>query len=242
MSTTPIVTNTHTKNPPLFLHHYYLIFKTSKRICLVPSEIITMNNMAKIALVSASVLTMGALTACQSNPGPKDKQDGRPMMHHGHHEKMSPEQREQFKQMRAERHEFKKQAKSACDNKAAGTAVQIKVGDKTIDGTCAINFRPDRGAMKDIRMADHKDFQFKRGQELTAEQKAQMEQFRADRQAKWTAIQSACTGQSNGKQIQAKIDDKLIPGTCFVHFKPDARPDMMGGPMGQAPAPQANAN
>lgn len=51
-----------------------------------------MNNMAKIALVSASVLTMGALTACQSNPGPKDKQDGRPMMHHGHHEKMSPEQ------------------------------------------------------------------------------------------------------------------------------------------------------
>lgn len=66
-----------------------------------------MNNMAKIALVSASVLTMGALTACQSNPGPKDKQDGRPMMHHGHHEKMSPEQREQFKQMRAERHEFK---------------------------------------------------------------------------------------------------------------------------------------
>lgn len=218
-----------------------------------------MNNITKIALVSASLISMGALTACQSNPGPKDGPGDRPMMHG--HQKMSPEQREQMKQMHAERHEFMKQAKAACDNKAAGTAVSFQVSGKTVDGTCAINFRPDRGAMKVLRDADRpKDgdrpnFHFKRGQELTADQKAQLDQFRAERkaqfeqrraerQAKWEALQTACAGQTNGKKIQAKLDDKLIPGTCFVHFKPNARPDMMGGPVGapaNAPVPQAPA-
>ncbi len=211
-----------------------------------------MKAMTKIALVSASILSMGALTACQSNPGAKEGADGHPMMHGGEHHKMSPEQREQMKQMRAERHEFKKQAKSACDNKAVGSAVSFQVNGKTIDGTCAINFRPDRDAMKALRdtdrakdKADHTKLHFKRGQELTADQKAQLEQQRAERkaqfeqkraerQAKWEAIQSACAGQSNGKQIQVKMDDKLIPGTCFVHFKPNARPEMMGHPMRDA--------
>ena len=216
-----------------------------------------MKAMTKIALVSASVLTMGALTACQSNPGPKEGNEGHSMMRGGEHHKMSPEQREQFKQMRAERHEFKKQAKTACDNKAVGSAVSFQVNGKTVDGTCAINFRPDRDAMKVLRdndrpkdQAEHRsNLHFKRGQELTADQKvqleqqraerkAQFEQKRAERQVKWETLQTACAGQTNGKQIQAKIDDKLIPGTCFVHFKPNARPDIMGKPMA-APADAA---
>ncbi|RZG81271.1 hypothetical protein EXE10_13280 [Acinetobacter sp. WCHAc060033] len=214
-----------------------------------------MKAMTKIALVSASVLAMGALTACQSNPSPKEGHDGRGMMHGDKHHRMSPEQREQMKQMRAERHEFKKLAQTACDNKAVGSTVSFKVNEKSVEGTCAINFHPDRGAMKALRDTDrvkdhdnrHDRHRFKRGQELTAEQKAQFEQQRAERkaqfeqkraerQAKWDAIQSACNGQTNGKQIQAKIDDKLIAGTCVVHFKPNTRPDMMGKPM-HAPAP-----
>ena len=214
-----------------------------------------MKAMTKIALVSASVLAMGALTACQSNPSPKEGHDGRGMMHGDKHHRMSPEQREQMKQMRAERHEFKKLAQTACDNKAVGSTVSFKVNEKSVEGTCAINFHPDRGAMKALRDTDrvkdhdnrHDRHRFKRGQELTAEQKAQFEQQRAERkaqfeqkraerQAKWDAIQSACNGQTNGKQIQAKVDDKLIAGTCVVHFKPNARPDMMGKPM-HAPAP-----
>ncbi|RZG46349.1 hypothetical protein [Acinetobacter wuhouensis] len=218
-----------------------------------------MKAMTKITLVSASVLAMGALTACQSNPSPKEGHDGRGMMHGDKHHRMSPEQREQMKQMRAERHEFKKLAQTACDNKAVGSTVSFKVNEKSVEGTCAINFHPDRGAMKALRdthrdtdrVKDHDNrhdhHHFKRGQELTAEQKAQFEQQRAERkaqfeqkraerQAKWDAIQSACNGQTNGKQIQAKVDDKLIAGTCVVHFKPNARPDMMGKPM-HAPAP-----
>ncbi|SPL71653.1 hypothetical protein [Acinetobacter stercoris] len=198
-----------------------------------------MNSLTKIALVSASILSMGALTACQSSSTPKNGPEGRHMM--GHH-KMSPEQREQFKQMRAERHEFMKQAKSACDNKAVGSSVQIKAGDKTVDGTCAINFRPDRDSMKDIRLQDkHKGMRFKRGQELTAEQKAQIDQKRAERKAKWEAIQSACANQTNGKQIQVKLDDKLINGQCFVHFKPNARPETTPVPATQAPAQKTPA-
>ncbi len=209
-----------------------------------------MKAMTKMALVSASMLAMGALTACQSNPSPKEGHEGRAMIHGEKHHKMSPEQREQIKQMRAERHEFKKLAKTACENKTVGSTTSFQVNGKTIDGTCAINFHPDRDAMKALRdtnrTKDHANSQerhhFKRGQELTAEQKAQFEQQRAERkaqfeqkraerQAKWQALQNVCTGQSNGKQIQAKIDDKIIPGTCFVHFKPNARSDMMGHPM-----------
>lgn len=209
-----------------------------------------MKAMTKMALVSASVLAMGALTACQSNPSPKEGYEGRSMMHGEKHHKMSPEQREHMKQMRAERHEFKKLAKTACENKVVGSATSFQVNGKTIDGTCAINFRPDRDAMKALRDTNrtkdqanrHEGQHFKRGQELTVEQKVQLEQQRAERkaqfeqkrverQAKWQALQSACAGQSNGKQIQAKIDDKIIPGTCFVHFKPNARPDMIGHPM-----------
>ena len=217
-----------------------------------------MKAMTKIALVSASVLTMGALTACQSNPGPKDGADGHPMMRGGEHHKMSPEQREEKNQMRAERHDFKKQAKTACDHKAVGTAVSFQVGNKTVDGLCAVNFRPDREAMKALRdthskdadrmkdKANRPDFHVKRGQELTTEQKTQIEQYRAERkaqfaqkrverQAKWDALQSACAGQQNGQKIQAKMGDATIPGTCFVHFKPTARADMMGN----TPAPKA---
>lgn len=205
--------------------------------------VVTMKAMTKIALVSAGIISMGALTACQSSQSPKE-QHGRMMDHHAH--KMSPEQREEKKQMRAEHREFKKQLKTACDNKAVGTAISFQVANKTIDGSCVVNFRPDGDAMKllrDAKNADHikdkanrPDFHLKRGQELTAEQKVQLDQQRAERKAqfeqkhaerqvKWEALQSACAGQSNGQQIKAKIDDKLIPGTCFVHFKPNAAPE-----------------
>ena len=43
-----------------------------------------MNNMTKMALVSASVLSMGALTACQATANTQDKNHPRMMKeHHG---------------------------------------------------------------------------------------------------------------------------------------------------------------
>ncbi len=38
--------------------------------------------------------------------------------------------------MRAEQRQVFKEMKQACDNKASGMAVQVKAGDKVIDGTC----------------------------------------------------------------------------------------------------------
>ena len=53
-----------------------------------------MNKMTKIALATASVLSVGALSACQSTQAPKDTKQSQYM--HGHYQKnrhMTPEQR-----------------------------------------------------------------------------------------------------------------------------------------------------
>lgn len=109
-----------------------------------------MKQMTKIALIGASVLSMGALTACQSTTAPKDNDHGRMMkQHHGDHDRrMSPEQREHFKQMRAEQRQVFADMQKACDGKATGSTVQVKAGDKNIDGTCTMVFKADRQDMK----------------------------------------------------------------------------------------------
>ncbi|MFD1438901.1 hypothetical protein [Acinetobacter terrae] len=143
-----------------------------------------MNSMTKIALVSASVLSIGALTACQSPHSVKDKDGDHARMihddrHQKHDHKMTPEQREQFKQARAERKQVFEQIQKACDNKAVGQSVQIKAGDKTIDGTCSMRFKADRQDMKRMHkemMSMHgemKDTQMKGGHHpLRGEMKA----------------------------------------------------------------------
>lgn len=111
-----------------------------------------MNTMSKIAMLTASVLSVGALTACQSTTAPKDVKashqfDGR----HGERmdRKMTPEQREAFQARLAERKAAFEQIKNACEGKAVGQAVQVKFGEKTVDGTCAIHFKADRQMNKD---------------------------------------------------------------------------------------------
>lgn len=109
-----------------------------------------MNSMKKMALITASVLSVSALSACQSANTVPDS-DHKPMMkqHHGQHDrKMTPEQHEQFQQSRAERRQMMQQFQKACDGKAVGAAVQIKTSEKTIDGTCSMGFKADRQEMK----------------------------------------------------------------------------------------------
>ena len=118
-----------------------------------------MQTMTKIALISASVLSMGALTACQSTSNVPNNDHPHMMKHHeGKKQHLTPEQREQFKAKRAERMQFAKQLQQACDNKAVGSAIQIKTGDKTIDGTCKMVFKADRKEMKSHRdmKAEHR--------------------------------------------------------------------------------------
>lgn len=189
----------------------------------------------KIALVTASILSMGALTACQSTTSPKPEQDGRMMGHHKHDRHMSPEQREQFKQMRAERQAFHEQIQKACDGKTVGQTAQVKAGEKTVDGTCNMVFKADRKALRELK-GDFRQDQGRmmhdrsghhRGdrhmQQMSEEQRAQLqqqrEQKRAEHQAQWETMQKACAGQTNGKTIQVKIGEKTIDGTCFVKFQ-----------------------
>lgn len=108
-----------------------------------------MNKMTKIALATASILSAGALTACQSTQAPKDMKQSQYL--HGHYQKdrhMTPEQRKQFEKMRTERKQVMQDIKKACDGKAVGSAVQIKAGEQTLEGTCAISFKPNRDKMK----------------------------------------------------------------------------------------------
>ena len=195
----------------------------------------TMNNMTKIALISASILSVGALTACQSTTSSQDKDHSRMMKdHHGKHDrKMSPEQREQFEKSRAERKEVMKQIENACDNKANGSAVQITAGDKTIDGTCKMVFKPEHkaggkkmhGNDRPMRGDVNGPVHIKRGEPLTdakrAELTKQFDQRLAERQAREQAIEKACQGQSNGKAVQIKAGTQTIDGKCEVRFQPN---------------------
>lgn len=203
-----------------------------------------MNNMTKMALVGASVLSMGALTACQSTSTPKDAQHGRMMkQHHSDQERhMSPEQREHFKKMRIEQRQVFAEMQKACDGKAVGSAVQVKAGDKAIDGTCTMTFNADRKAMKqEMKNArsEHKPMrgehrpmrgdmrgQMQRGEPLTdakrAELTKQFDQRLAERQAKQQAILKACQGKTDGSAVAIKVGEQQINGQCKVRFQPKA--------------------
>ena len=201
-----------------------------------------MKAMTKIIVVSASVLSMSALTACQSTKNVPSQDHPQMMKHYQDHKgrHLTPEQREQFKQMHAQRAELHKQMQQACDNKAVGSAVQVKAGDKTVDGTCQIYFKADRKDMKAARgefrgmKGEHRpmrgDFRGApsqgRGEALTDAQRAEMvkqfDQRLAQRQAQQKAVVQACLGKKDGAAAQIKIGEKTINGQCHVRFQPNA--------------------
>ncbi|QIO08034.1 hypothetical protein [Acinetobacter lanii] len=204
-----------------------------------------MNTMSKIAILTASVLSVGALTACQTTTAPKDAKGAHQF--DGRHadrmdRKMSPEQREAFKARQEQRKQAFEQIKKACDGKAVGQAVQVKLGEKTIDGSCAIHFKADRKDMqenmKKMRAEHHPmkgehrpmrgDIKNVRTQHepLTDAKRAELtqkfEQRLAERQARQQAIAKACQGQSNGKAVQIKLGEHTVNGQCEVRFQPKA--------------------
>jgi len=105
---------------------------------------------AKIALFSAAIVTMGSLAACQSTPQTSNSdhhmmQDGPRDGHHRmKHREFTPEQKAAWEQHRAERKARFEQIQKACEGKANGQAVNVQVGDKTLEGTCNLRFEPKR--------------------------------------------------------------------------------------------------
>lgn len=188
-------------------------------------RIMTMKAISKVAIISASILSIGALTACQTTPSPQESKSFKK-----HQQHMSPEMAEKRQAYRTERKAAIQQAQSACDGKAVGQDVQIKVGDKVINGTCAINFKVDQNEMKQARAdqrpmrGEMRGLDHKRGEPLTDTQRAELtekyDQRLANRQAMQEAFIKACQGQTDGKNVQIKLDGKAINGQCQVNFQP----------------------
>lgn len=208
-----------------------------------------MNAMTKIAMLTTGLISMGALTACQTTTAPQEK-DPRHFKNHHKQDRMTPEQRELYKQKRTERQQMFEQVKKACDGKAVGTAVQIKAGEQVINGSCEIHFKADRKDMKHMR-GEHRSMQgqhhggmkgedrakhqpmrgevrsFKpnRGEALTDAKRAELtkayDQRLAQRQAQQQALAKACVGQSHGKAVQIKVGEKTVNGQCLVRFHPE---------------------
>ena len=100
-----------------------------------------MNRFAKVALVSATLLSMGTLTACQSmmqHHDPAGMQAGSQEPYHRHHWQHHMSEQEMAKHQAA-----LEQFKQACNNQTVGAKVQVKLEDKTITGTCELRFKPD---------------------------------------------------------------------------------------------------
>ncbi len=125
-------------------------------------------------------------------------------------------------------------------SKAAGTAVQIQAGEKTLEGTCSMTFKPEHKAGQKMRGEQHsmKDehrpmrgemrdgMHMQHDQPLTdarrAELTQQFDQRLAERQAIQQAIAKACQGQTHGKAIQIKVGVQTINGQCEIRFQPKA--------------------
>lgn len=116
----------------------------------------------KSIILAVSLISMGTLTACQSTTAATEKSPEKRMMgkHHGgeyrgHHgkrdhlkrmnpEKMTAEQRAKWDQRQAEHKVRFEQIKKACDGKTTGQTVQLKMGEKTINGACEMTFKPTK--------------------------------------------------------------------------------------------------
>lgn len=83
-----------------------------------------MNNLIKIMLLGG----MGVLTACSSMPN-KPPHDGKPPMSH---------------KDRAERKAMMAQFNQACKGQPEGQMLQLSVGDKVVQGTCELHFKPNK--------------------------------------------------------------------------------------------------
>ena len=78
-----------------------------------------------------------------------------------------------------------------CAGKAVNTKISVKAGDRTMQGTCQLGFKPntpnglERGAMRD------------------------------------PVVQNACKGKTKGTATTIKLNGKSIAGKCDVMFRPE---------------------
>lgn len=192
--------------------------------------------------MSTGLLSLGALTACQTTTVPQAKEPN--TMKHLEKKNISAEQREAMKQHRLERKQLFQSMQNVCEGKPANSSVQVKAGEKVIDGTCKIIFKADRKEMKKEmkeKRADHghmrgehrpmrgevRGMNYQRREILTDSKRAEptqaYDQRLAKRQQQQQAIAQACNGQSAGNTVNVKIAERTIKGVCEVRFYPNVK-------------------
>lgn len=117
---------------------------------------IGMKKMIKLGLMSIATMTVLGLTACQSNPPPvaenamsAHKHDNFSNKNHPHDrkhgEKLSKEEHQQRKaelEQKIATHRAERDAlNKACQTKV-GTNISVKIGEKTFEGSCEVQFKP----------------------------------------------------------------------------------------------------
>lgn len=219
-----------------------LTILTSLKSSLKCGEITTMNAITKIAILSTGLLSLGALTACQTTTAPKTKEPH--AMKHHEKKKLNAEKHEALKKQRMERKQLFENMQNACEGKPTNSSVQVKAGEKVIDGTCKIIFKADRKETKKERTekrldhghmrSEHRPMRGEvrgmnhlRGEILTDTKRAELvqayDQRLAQRQQQQQAIAQACVGQSAGNTVNLKIGERTTKGICKVRFYPSTK-------------------
>ena len=91
---------------------------------------------------------------------------------------------------------------------------------------CQSTMPPEQGMNRDHR---HPNMQ---REQLTPEQRAEWqakreqrsekrEQMREEHQARRAEIEKACQGKRTGERVSVQLNNRVIEGSCEVHFTPD---------------------
>ncbi|MEB3754260.1 hypothetical protein [Acinetobacter sp. MD2(2019)] len=201
-----------------------------------------MKKLNTLALATATLIGLGALTGCQS--GPIHPKPPKPNLHSQPAPPLSAQQQEQ-------RRANLEKIKQACVGKNAGDTTQVTIQDQRIAGTCEIHFHPLPPAGKPVLAgnaampAAPQDGQLpppppQNATDATANNPQPMPmppKHRPMKKHHEKIFKNACNGQPIGQEIKVSVKNQSVVGMCELHFHPD-RPFM---PSHQLP-PQAAAN
>lgn len=194
-----------------------------------------MKKLSKIAMACTAVASLG-LVACQANT--QNHQSSQTMKHHGEHhtqhDKRGMKHDKHPRMTEEQRKAFDTQVQQACAGKI-GQTVNFNVDNKTMQGTCAVKFKPnDKDAKKSLfGDKDKHDKTMKHPKQMTEAERAEHEKKRTEmqqqRQAFHTQVQNACANKV-GQTTSITLNGKTIEGTCHLTIQPEKDKQDMKSP------------
>lgn len=182
-----------------------------------------MKTLNKIVIACTAVASLG-LVACQSNTqhyqAPKHHGE-----HHTHHDKRGMKHDKQPRMTEEQRKAFDTQVQQVCAGKI-GQTVNFTVDNKTMQGTCAVKFKPNDKDTKKSLFGDKDKFnkKMKHPSQMSEAERADHEKKRIEmqqqRQAFDAQVQQACANKV-GQTTSISLNGKTLEGTCQVMIQPD---------------------